>query len=76
MSSAARSRAHLSLGSLGDTPLDAELIADVAQVYLAPETDQEFADPVDLDVFGIGSLAYPLGDEQVVKRSSSPWRGG
>ncbi|MET8112960.1 protein kinase domain-containing protein [Streptomyces prasinus] len=46
--------------TLGDTPLDADLIADVAQVYLAPETDQEFADPVDLDVFGLGSLAYLL----------------
>jgi serine/threonine protein kinase len=46
--------------SLGDTPLDAGLIADIAQVYLAPETDQEFADPVDLDVFGLGSLAYLL----------------
>ncbi|MFJ6420452.1 BREX system serine/threonine kinase PglW [Streptomyces hydrogenans] len=46
--------------SLGDTPLDAGLIADTAQVYLAPETDQEFADPVDLDVFGVGALAYLL----------------
>ncbi|MDX3579767.1 BREX system serine/threonine kinase PglW [Streptomyces sp. FL07-04A] len=46
--------------TLGDTPLDGGLIADVAQVYLAPETDQEFADPVDLDVFGLGSLAYLL----------------
>ncbi|MGC9380284.1 BREX system serine/threonine kinase PglW [Streptomyces sp. MH13] len=46
--------------TLGDTPLNAELIVDVAQVYLAPETDQEFADPVDLDVFGLGSLAYLL----------------
>ncbi|MFE0803713.1 BREX system serine/threonine kinase PglW [Streptomyces sp. NPDC058812] len=46
--------------TLGDTPLDGDLIADVAQVYLAPETDQEFADPVDLDVFGLGSLAYLL----------------
>ncbi|MFF9452544.1 protein kinase domain-containing protein [Streptomyces flaveolus] len=46
--------------SLGDTPLDAGLIADTAQVYLAPETDQEFADPGDLDVFGLGSLAYLL----------------
>ncbi|MBT2411756.1 BREX system serine/threonine kinase PglW [Streptomyces sp. ISL-12] len=46
--------------SLGDTPLDGGLIADTAQVYLAPETDQEFADPVDLDVFGLGSLAYLL----------------
>ncbi|MFC5851422.1 BREX system serine/threonine kinase PglW [Streptomyces chlorus] len=46
--------------SLGDTPLDGGLIADTAQVYLAPETDQEFADPVDLDVFGLGSLSYLL----------------
>ncbi|WP_406838516.1 BREX system serine/threonine kinase PglW [Streptomyces sp. AHU1] len=46
--------------SLGDTPLDGGLIADTAQVYLAPETDQEFADPVDLDVFGLGSLTYLL----------------
>ncbi|MGV9952523.1 hypothetical protein ACWDU0_11585 [Streptomyces cellulosae] len=29
-------------------------------MYLAPETDREFADPVDLDVFGLGSLAYLL----------------
>ncbi|MFD5110143.1 BREX system serine/threonine kinase PglW [Streptomyces cinereoruber] len=46
--------------SLGDTPLDTGLIADTARVYLAPETDQEFADPVDLDIFGLGSLAYLL----------------
>ncbi|WP_327187913.1 BREX system serine/threonine kinase PglW [Streptomyces sp. NBC_01334] len=49
--------AHL---SLGDTPLDSGLVADIAQVYLAPETNREFADPVDLDVFGVGSLAYLL----------------
>lgn len=46
--------------SLGDTPLDGGLIADTAQTYLAPETDQEFADPVDLDVFGLGALTYLL----------------
>ncbi|MFI5650525.1 BREX system serine/threonine kinase PglW [Streptomyces anulatus] len=46
--------------SLGDTPLDTGLIADTARVYLAPETDQEFADPVDLDIFGLGGLAYLL----------------
>ncbi|WP_051856812.1 BREX system serine/threonine kinase PglW [Streptomyces sp. NRRL S-1868] len=58
--------------SLGDTPLDADLIADVAQVYLAPETDQELADPVDLDVFGLGSLAYLLltGRPPADRRSS------
>lgn len=58
--------------SLGDTPLDAGLIADTAQVYLAPETDQEFADPVDLDVFGLGSLTYLLltGRPPADRRSS------
>jgi hypothetical protein len=40
--------------------MDGGLIADTAQVYLAPETDQEFADPVDLDVFGLGALTYLL----------------
>lgn len=49
--------AHL---SLGQTPLDSGLVADIAQVYLAPETASEFADPVDLDVFGIGALSYLL----------------
>ncbi|MCT7353217.1 BREX system serine/threonine kinase PglW [Streptomyces sp. 15-116A] len=49
--------AHL---SLGQTPLDSGLVADIAQVYLAPETAREFADPVDLDVFGIGALSYLL----------------
>ncbi|MFF9750279.1 BREX system serine/threonine kinase PglW [Streptomyces albidoflavus] len=46
--------------SLGEGSLDSGLIADAAQVYLAPESGQEFADPVDLDVFGLGSLGYLL----------------
>ncbi|WP_324789119.1 BREX system serine/threonine kinase PglW [Streptomyces sp. H51] len=60
------------LHSLGDTPLDTGLIADTAQVYLAPETDQEFADPVDLDVFGLGALTYLLltGRPPADRRSS------
>ena len=33
-------------------------IADAARVYLAPEFDSAFPDPVDLDVFGLGALAY------------------
>ncbi|MDG9685967.1 BREX system serine/threonine kinase PglW [Streptomyces sp. DH18] len=57
---AARDFETTSLRSLGETSLDAGLIADVAQTYLAPETDQEYADPVDLDVFGLGALAYLL----------------
>ncbi|MFF6847955.1 BREX system serine/threonine kinase PglW [Streptomyces antimycoticus] len=46
--------------SLGQTPLDSGLVADIAQVYLAPEAAREFADPVDLDVFGMGSVSYLL----------------
>ncbi|AGP55275.1 BREX system serine/threonine kinase PglW [Streptomyces rapamycinicus] len=46
--------------SLGQTPLDSGLVADIAQVYLAPEAAREFADPVDLDVFGTGSVSYLL----------------
>jgi serine/threonine protein kinase len=57
---AARDFETTSMRSIGDTPLDAALIEDAAQVYLAPETDQEFADPVDLDLFGLGALAYLL----------------
>ncbi|WP_369212587.1 BREX system serine/threonine kinase PglW [Streptomyces flavofungini] len=46
--------------SLGQTPLDTGLVADIAQVYLAPETGSEFADWADLDIFGIGALSYLL----------------
>jgi hypothetical protein len=31
-----------------------------AEVYLAPETDTPYADPADLDVFGLGVLAYAI----------------
>ncbi|MFJ9700589.1 BREX system serine/threonine kinase PglW [Streptomyces fradiae] len=55
---AARDFDTTSLRTIGDTTLDGGLIENAAQVYLAPETDQEFADPVDLDLFGLGALAY------------------
>ncbi|URN12066.1 BREX system serine/threonine kinase PglW [Streptomyces radiopugnans] len=44
--------------SIGGSALDAALIEDAARVYLAPEADQQFPDPVALDVFGLGSVAY------------------
>ncbi|MET8541087.1 BREX system serine/threonine kinase PglW [Kitasatospora sp. NPDC004799] len=44
--------------SIGGSALDAALIEDAAQVYLAPETDQPYADPADLDVFGLGAVAH------------------
>ncbi|MFB7558990.1 BREX system serine/threonine kinase PglW [Streptomyces brevispora] len=44
--------------SIGASSLDAALIEDAAHVYLAPETDQPFPDPGDLDIFGLGAVAY------------------
>ena len=44
--------------SIGGSALDAALIEDAAHVYLAPETDQPFPDPGDLDVFGLGAISY------------------
>ncbi|MER6499615.1 protein kinase [Streptomyces sp. NPDC001455] len=69
---AARDFDTTSMRSIGDTPLDGTLIEDASQVFLAPETDQEFADPVDLDLFGLGSLAYLLltGEPPADRRSA------
>ncbi|MGV4885612.1 BREX system serine/threonine kinase PglW [Streptomyces viridosporus] len=44
--------------SVGGSALDAALIEDAARVYLAPETDQPYADPADLDIFGLGAVSY------------------
>ncbi|MEV3920804.1 BREX system serine/threonine kinase PglW [Actinomadura coerulea] len=44
--------------TIGQTSLDAELVDDAALLYLAPEFDQPFPDPVDMDVFGVGAIAY------------------
>lgn len=38
--------------------LGADLVADTAELYLAPEFDSAYPDPVDLDVFGLGAVAY------------------
>ncbi|MFH9007223.1 BREX system serine/threonine kinase PglW [Streptomyces afghaniensis] len=69
---AARDFNTSSMRSIGDTPLDPELIEDAAQVFLAPETDQEFADPVDLDIFGLGAIAYLIltGERPAPQRSA------
>jgi serine/threonine protein kinase len=42
----------------GRTTLPGEHIGGSAEVYLAPESDNRYADPVDLDVFGLGAVAY------------------
>ena len=44
--------------SLGVTSLGGDHVGDVAGVYLAPEFDSPYPDPVDLDVFGLGAVAY------------------
>ena len=69
---AARDFDTSSMRTVGDTPLDPGLIEDAAQVFLAPETDQEFADPVDLDLFGLGALAYLLltGEAPAARRTA------
>ncbi|WP_272498149.1 BREX system serine/threonine kinase PglW [Actinomadura terrae] len=44
--------------TIGQSSLDGDLVDDAAQVYLAPEFDQPYPDPVDMDVFGIGAISY------------------
>ncbi|MGH3439147.1 MAG: BREX system serine/threonine kinase PglW, partial [Sciscionella sp.] len=44
--------------SLGNSALPGEHVAATAEVYLAPEYEQPYPDPVDLDVFGLGALTY------------------
>ncbi|MFD8508915.1 BREX system serine/threonine kinase PglW [Streptomyces sp. NPDC059687] len=56
--SAARDFDVTSLRSLGNSPLGEEHIQDAAEVYLAPGFDEVYADPVELDVFGLGAVAY------------------
>ncbi|WP_433890502.1 BREX system serine/threonine kinase PglW [Streptomyces sp. CA-111067] len=56
--SAARDFEATSLRSLGNSPLGEEHIQDAAEAYLAPGYGEEYADPVELDVFGLGAVAY------------------
>ncbi|ASU81706.1 serine/threonine protein kinase [Nocardiopsis gilva YIM 90087] len=44
--------------SVGGSSIHAEHVADSAQVYLAPEFNEPYADPVDLDLFGLGAATY------------------
>jgi serine/threonine protein kinase len=57
---AARDFEHTVSPSLGLTSLGSDVLRDVADLYLAPEFDAPYPDPVDLDVFGLGALAYLL----------------
>ncbi|WUQ54591.1 BREX system serine/threonine kinase PglW [Streptomyces virginiae] len=49
-----------SLRSLGEDSFTGEHLEDAAQCYLAPETDADYPDPVDLDVFGLGAVAHHI----------------
>ncbi|GAA3377565.1 BREX system serine/threonine kinase PglW [Streptomyces sannanensis] len=57
--------------SIGGSALDAALIEDEALVYLAPETDQPYADPADLDIFGLGAVAHLILTGQPPARQRS-----
>ncbi|MFJ1709527.1 BREX system serine/threonine kinase PglW [Kitasatospora sp. NPDC088346] len=69
--SAARDFEATSLRSLGNSALGEEHIPDAAEVYLAPGFDEEYADPVELDVFGLGAVAYLIltGTAPAARRS-------
>jgi serine/threonine protein kinase len=55
---AARDFDTTSLTSLGDPSAGGEHVEHSAQTFLAPEFEMEFADPVDLDIFGLGALTH------------------
>lgn len=57
---AARDFDTTSISSLGNSSLTSEHLSKAAEVYLAPEFDAPYADPVDLDIFGLGALAFLL----------------
>jgi serine/threonine protein kinase len=69
--SAARDFEATSLRSLGNSPLGEEHLPDAAEVYLAPGFEEEYADPVELDVFGLGAVAYLIltGTAPAARRS-------
>ena len=58
--------------SIGNTSLTGEHLSANAEVYLAPEFDAAFADPVDLDLFGLGALSYLIvtGEPPARQRSA------
>jgi serine/threonine protein kinase len=67
---AARDFDTTGMSSVGKSSLSGEHLATASEVYLAPEFDA-FADPVDLDIFGLGALAYLImtGQPPATQRS-------
>lgn len=70
--------------TIGNSPQTDAHLQDTAQVYLAPEFENPYADPVELDVFGMGAVAYliltgqqPAPDRPtLIDRVSSAGAGG
>jgi hypothetical protein len=69
---AARDFDTTGLSSISQTTLGSGQLSDAAEAYLAPEFEVPFADPVDLDVFGLGALAYLImtGQPPATQRSA------
>ncbi|MEV8326042.1 BREX system serine/threonine kinase PglW [Kitasatospora sp. NPDC056731] len=69
---AARDFDSTSHTSLGTPSAGGDHVENAAQVYLAPEFEMEFADPVDLDIFGLGALAHLIlaGEPPAERRSA------
>lgn len=69
---AARDFDTTGVSSIGSTSLPGEHVSNAAEVYLAPEYDTPYADPVDLDVFGLGAIAYLVttGQSPAAQRSA------
>ncbi|MGH8921674.1 MAG: protein kinase domain-containing protein, partial [Actinomycetes bacterium] len=69
---AARDFDTTNLPSIGASSLTGEHLGDTAEVYLAPEFGVPYTDPVDLDVFGLGAVAYLIltGQPPAAQRSA------
>ncbi|WP_395109992.1 BREX system serine/threonine kinase PglW [Actinomadura sp. SCN-SB] len=58
--------------TIGNSPHTDAHLQDTAQVYLAPEFENPYADPVELDVFGMGAVAYLIltGEQPAADRAA------
>jgi serine/threonine protein kinase len=58
--------------TIGNSSVDPGHLEDSTQVYLAPEFDMPHADPVDMDVFGLGAVSYLIltGQQPAADRAS------